>query len=190
VLGIEHGVFETLQGNTATDSLMINAIGPPCQADAVWHACFPALTMIPNYVATGIAAIIVGLAILVWAAAFVQRKRGGLVLIILSIAMMLVGGGFVPILAGIIGGIAGISIHAPLTWWRKRRYGPSRILAKLWPWPLTVLVAWLPGGWILGHFFNQAMMSLIFILFFFIDLGLPILAALVGVAYDAQEKTE
>jgi hypothetical protein len=187
VLGIEHGVFETLQGNSASGSLFINAIGPPCQPEAVWHACFPALTLIPNYAATGIAATIVGLAAVVWAAAFVQRKRGGLVLILLSVSMLLVGGGFVPTFAGIIAGIAGMRIGAPLTRWQARRSGGlSRLLAKLWPWPIVVLLAWLPGGWILGHSFNQALMSLILPLFILVDLGLPVLAVLCGLARDAQ----
>jgi hypothetical protein len=191
LLGIEHGVFETLQGNAATDGLMINAIGPPCQADTVWHACFPALTVIPNYAATGIAAIIAGLAVSIWAAAFVQRKHGALILIALSILMALVGGGFVPTFAGIIAGVAGSRIHAPLNWWRAHRSGGLlRFLARLWPWPLVILAAWLAGGWILGHFFNQVMMNLVFILFLCIDLGLPILAVLAGCAHDIQEIAE
>jgi hypothetical protein len=187
VLGMEHGVFEMLQGNTTPDGLLTHAIGPPCRPEAVWHACYPALTVIPNHEVTGIAAICIGLAVLFWAAACVRRRHGGPVLVLLSLCMLLVGGGFVPAFAGIIAGAAGIRIQAPLTWWRTRGSNrPVHLLAKLWPWPLIVLVAWLPGGWILGRFFNQAMISLGFGLFFLLDLGLPLLTVFSGLAHDVR----
>ena len=132
----------------------------------------------------------VGLAVVAWAAVSVQRKHGGLVLILLSIGMIPVGGGFVPAFAGIIAGIAGTRIGAPLTRWQARRAsGLTRILAALWPWPLIVLLAWLPGGWILGHFVNDALMNLGFALFFFVDLGLPVLAVFSGLARDARRSS-
>jgi hypothetical protein len=82
---------------------MIDAIGPPCQGSS----CFPAMTVIPNFLVTGVVAIIFALIILVWAAAFVQRKNGGVVLILLSIVLLLVGGGFLPPALGIIAGAVG-----------------------------------------------------------------------------------
>jgi hypothetical protein len=48
LIAIQHGIFEILQGSRAPDGLMFNAIGPPCQPEAVWHACFPAMTLIPE----------------------------------------------------------------------------------------------------------------------------------------------
>ena len=44
------------------------------------------------------------------AAAFVQRKNGGLVLILLSIIMLLVGGGVFPLGFGVIAGMIGTRI--------------------------------------------------------------------------------
>jgi hypothetical protein len=186
-LGIEHGVFEVLQGNVAPSGLMmVNAIGPPCQPENVWHACYPALTLVPNYVATGIAASIASLAVLIWATTSVQRKAGGPVLSLLSVAMLLVGGGFVPAFAGIVAGVAGTGIGAPLARWRARgARGGMRFLAGLWPWPLVVLLAWLPGGWILGHFSNQILMDLSLALFLVLDVGLPLLAVFAGLARDS-----
>lgn len=185
LLGMEHGVFETLQGKMAPDGIMINAMGPPCQADTVWHACFPALTLVPNLLVTGILAIIAGLVVLIWAAAFVERKHGGLVLILLSIMMLPVGGGFVAPFIGIIAGVAGTRINAPLTWRRTHLPGGLlRALGRLWPWALIVLVVWFPSAWILGRFFNQAMLELGPVLFSLFDLVLPLLVALTGLAYD------
>jgi hypothetical protein len=185
LLGAAHGAFEALQGNTAPGGIIINAIGAPCQADAVWHACLPALTLIPNFRATGILAIIVGLSVLIWASAFVQQKCSGPILFLLSIVMLLVGGGFVPAYTGIIAGIAGTRVNAPPARWRIHLSDSARsLLAKVWPWALTTFVIWSLGGWVLGHFFNQTMMSLSFILFFFFDLGLPLLAVWTGFARD------
>src|SRR5260370_39616768 len=120
---------------------MIRAMGPPCQANTAWHGCEPAMTIIPTFFVTGVLAIIVSLLVLLWAAAFVQWKHGGLVLILLSIIQLLVGGGFVPVALGIIAGVAATRIHAPFTWWRRPlSVYTQRFLAMLWPWPLIVFV--------------------------------------------------
>ena len=105
LLGIEHGIFEILQGNAVINEILINAIGPNCQPEKVWHACFPALTLLPTFQVTGILAIILGLSVLIWAAGFVHRKHGGLVLMLLSILMIPVGGGFMPAFLGMIAGV-------------------------------------------------------------------------------------
>jgi hypothetical protein len=96
LLGGVHGYFELLQGDIAPGSIGINAIGAPCQGGVVWHACLPAMTLVPNFLVTGVLAIIISLIIVVWAAVFIQRKNGGLILILLSILMLLVGAGFIP----------------------------------------------------------------------------------------------
>jgi len=189
LLGAVHGTFVTLQGYIAPSGIGINAIGAPCQGDAVWHACLPAMTLIPNFLVTGILAIIISLIIVVWAAVFIQRKNSGLILILLSILMLLVGGGFIPAFTGIIAGVAGTRINSSFDFWRTRLSGSTlSFLAKLWPWTLIAFVVWSLGGWILGYFFNQAMIELSFVLFFFCDLGLPLLTALTGFARDIHNR--
>ena len=93
------------------------------------------MTIVPNLLVTGILTIVVSLAVMVWAAAFVQRKHGGRILILLSVGMLLVGGGFAPPLVGILAGWAGTGINSPLRWWRARlSRSLRRLLARLWPW--------------------------------------------------------
>jgi hypothetical protein len=187
LLGILHGYFELLQGNGATNGIGINAVGAPCQGNLVWHACLPAMTIVPNFVITGILAITISWITLVWAALSVQRKNGGLILILLSVLMLLVGAGFVPPFAGIVAGVAGFRIKAPSSIAHISRSGRVlKFLAKLWPWTLIAFVAWSIGGWILGYFYNQIMMSLSFILFFFCNLGLPLLTVVTGIAHDVD----
>ena len=108
IAGIEHGVFEILRGSTQPQSLMIASIGPPCVAEEVWNACEPAMTVIPNFLITGILAVIFGLLVLIWSAKFIHSKRGGLVLILLSIVLIIFGVCLSPPLIGIIGGSAGL----------------------------------------------------------------------------------
>src|SRR6266498_2748870 len=98
--GLEHGIGETLQGNRAPDGMLI--VSWPGSAFFRIVAGEPAMTIVPNMLVTGILAILVSLAFLMWVTMFVQRKHGGLVLILLSLVMLLVGGGFGPPLLGII----------------------------------------------------------------------------------------
>jgi hypothetical protein len=151
--GIEHGIFEVLQGNARPESLMTPSMGPPCAPEKVWNACEPAMTILPNFLATGILAILIGLAMVVWSAAFLERKNGGAVMILLSGALLLFGGGIFPPLIGMTGGVAGTKIHSPVS--GKPAGGMIRFLAKLWPGALVVFVVWILGQWVVGYFFND-----------------------------------
>jgi len=60
LIAFQHGIFESLQGSRAPGGVMFNAIGLPCQPELAWHACFPAMTLIPNLLVTGIVAMVIG----------------------------------------------------------------------------------------------------------------------------------
>ncbi|MBN2004168.1 MAG: hypothetical protein JXA21_12500 [Anaerolineae bacterium] len=184
LLAIQHGIFEILQGRRAPDGLLINAIGPPCRSEAVWHACFPAMTLIPNLLVTGVAAVIVGLALLLWVLFFAQRQRSDLMMGLLALLLLPVGGGFVPVFIGIIAAVAAGCLGSPVrpggTGWH--------IFAALWPWPLVLMALWLPGSWLLGHFCGAAMLSVGGLLFLVFDIGLPLLAALTGYAHSRRMR--
>lgn len=181
LLAIQHGIFKMLQGSRASGGLMFNAIGPPCQPEAIWHACFPAMSLIPNLLVTGIAAVLVGLGMAVWAVAFIGRRHGGHILGALSVLALLVGGGFVPTFIGLVAAITASRQGAPV----KRGGAAWRIIAVLWPWPLVLMALWLPGSWVLGYFFGAAMLSAGGWLFLVFDIGLPVLAAVSGFRRDA-----
>jgi hypothetical protein len=63
------------------------------------------MTVVPNLLLTGILAIVMGIIVTIWAAKFIQHKNGGLILILLSIVMLLVGGGLIPLFFGIAAGM-------------------------------------------------------------------------------------
>jgi len=180
ISGLEHGYFEILQGNTRPVSLMFASMGPPCVAEKVWNACEPAMTILPNFLITGILTIFLGLLIMLWSAVFVQRKNGGGILILLSVILLLVGGGFFPPLIGIVGGVAGTQINKPLN---GKPGSVTRFAANLWPWPLVILVVWLLGQFPIGYFFNDFLQGIIGYGLLLIFVMLP-LSVYTGYAHD------
>jgi len=157
--GLEHGYFEALQGNARPVGLMFPSWGPQqCDPAKIWHACEPAMSLVPNFRFTGILTILLSLFILFWSAVCVQRRNGGWILLALTLALLLVGGGFFPPLIGVVGAVAGMQINKPFP---KSPGGTTRFIAQLWPWPLVILVAWLLGQFPVGAFFNDFLKSIV-----------------------------
>lgn len=129
--GVNHGIFEILQGNTPTDGLVISAIG---QQQRFWVAGHePAFSIIPNFMLTGILSVIVGLAIVIWSIWFLPGKHGRSVYLGLFILSFLVGGGIGQAFFFLPAWAFATRMGKPLTWWRKvlpRSLWP--LLSKLW----------------------------------------------------------
>jgi hypothetical protein len=188
--GLEHGYFEILQGNVRPESLMFPSMGPPCDPAKAWHGCEPAMTVIPSFLVSGVLTVIVSLLLITWAIAFVQRKNGGAVMILLSVALLLCGGGIFPPLFGIIAGLVGTRINKPLV----RQSGQSsggmvRFLAGLWPWPLAIFLVWVIGQFAVGYFFNEFLQKNAYLSLLLIA-GLLPLSVISGYAYDVHAQTE
>jgi hypothetical protein len=154
------------------------------------------MTIIPNFLVTGILAIIFGLLIILWDAVFVQKKNGGVVLLLLSIILLLVGGGFGPITLLITASIAATMIAKPLTWWRSHVSANLRgSLARLWPWSFIGALLWVPFEFTLGQIFgvkndpNPTLTNLNLILSYPL-LGFFILALITGFAHEIQRQID
>lgn len=184
IAGLEHGCFEILQGNIRPEGLMIVSIGPPCVPEEVWNACEPALTIVPNFLVSGILSVMIGLALIVWSLFLIQGKFGGVVLILLSVLLLLFGGGLFPPLIGIIGGIVALSINKPIT--RKSSNPTLRVGARLWPWPLVIFLVWVIGQWVVGYCFNDFLQS---VMGFGVLLILAMLPLSVYTAYARDVQT-
>ena len=190
VAGIEHGYFEVLQGNVRPEGLMISSIGPPCVPELSWNRCEPAMTVIPSMLITGILAIVLGIVVTAWSAFSVQRKHGGLVLILLCIPLLLFGGGMFPPLIGVIAGALGTRIDKPLDPEGSRLSGGLlRFLAVLWPWSLALYVLWVLGQWVIGYFFNDWLLANGTIIIVMV-LGTLLLTVVTAYAHDLQGTTE
>jgi hypothetical protein len=194
--GIVHGLFAMLQGNVTPSSIVINPIGP---AQRFWpEAALHAISIVPNFFITGICGMIVGLLIVIWAGAFLDKKYGIRALLLLSIILLLVGGGFGSAFLGIIASLIATQINKPLLWWRTHlSIDLQNILIKLWPWALIIYLL----------FFLSSVGIAIFgipLLWFFsaettydilLNLGpisdvILLVAILTAFVYDIQRKTD
>ena len=186
--GITHGIGEVLQGNKATENIWIYswAQGPI----ATNMGGEPGLTIVPNFLITGILCLAVSLAVIIWAALFVGKKMGGIILIGLCIAMLLVGGGVGPPFIGILAGITGTGINSRFAWWRSHiPFNFRQFLARLWAWVFGVCagsgVLLVIGSVILVYFFDVNNPNFFTNIFYFTLLAL-IITTLTGVAHDIQ----
>lgn len=194
--GIDHGFFEALQGNVRPDNVMIEAIGP---VQRFWqYGTETALTVIPSFLISGILSIVIGVLVVIWALAFVHRRYGAVILLLLTIALFLVGGGFAPIFLSILASAAATRINRPLAWWRAHLPAKLRsFLARLWPASLVALVVLFAitveiaifGYPLLWLFTAETTFSIQYTLGY-IMVGLMLLSILSGFAQDSQRQSD
>ncbi len=195
ISGINHGFFEILQGNTPTESLVIQAIG---KSQQMWfYGSEEAFTIIPNFLVTGIVTIGVSTLIIIWSIGFVHKNRGPLVLFLLFILLFLVGGGIGQIIFFSVAVAVATRINKPLTWWRKVL--PKRlrgILATFWPLFLVIGSLLFLLGLVIaitGYVPNTSdPEQIINIDWSILGLGLLgfLLAVVAGFAYDIERSSE
>ena len=190
--GLWHGIGEVLQGNVTPDGIAIDSWTEGPIASNMGGE--PGITIIPNLLITGILAIVFSSAVIVWAAAFVHRKNGGLLLILLSVGMLLFGGGVGPPIIGMLAGAAGVGINAPLVWWRKHiPANGRRLLAQLWPWVFGVCAAaavlLVIGSLILVYTLDLDNPDFFVFNFFFVLLFLPV-TIVAGAAFDIRNREQ
>ena len=138
--GLTHGIGEMLQGNTPTGAMWFNSWNRGPIFDSMGGD--PALSIVQNYLITGILTFIVSLITLVWAAANMRRKHAGRILILLAVIMLLVGGGVGSPVICLWAGAAGTAIYGELPKWRKLLDGSfGHGLARSWPLVFSVCLA-------------------------------------------------
>jgi len=133
IIAMIHGLAEVLQGNHPTGGNWLVSIG--------------AFTLIHNYRATGIAALVVGLALLVWTAGWIHTRHGAAVFLGIAVLLFLVGGGVAQVLFFLIAWAVATRIRRPLTWWRDHLPERSRTgLAGIWRKAFGLGYLFLAGG--------------------------------------------
>jgi len=120
ISGMNHGFFEALQGNHPTAGLLINAISAGNSWTRLAQGGEGAFTLVPNFLATGLLALALGLTICVWSIGFAHRSRGSLVLFLLFAGLTAVGGGIGQIVFFCLVCALATQINRPLTRWRAR----------------------------------------------------------------------
>lgn len=138
--GLDHGLFEALQGNAPTPGLVVQSIGP---AQRMWvYGTEDAFTLVPNFLVTGILAMTVGALVIVWSIGFIDRRDGSRVFLLLGTLLFLVGGGVAQVAFVALGWAVSRRIGRPLTWWRSvLPSGAGRRLDGLWLGLLLVALA-------------------------------------------------
>ena len=134
--GIIAGIFEVLQGNNPTGGFVISTIGPEYTMynDFTYYA----VTIVPNFILSGVLAITISSLVMFWSIRYIHRRHGALILLMLSVAQMLVGGGWV-IDLGFMASILATMIGKPLDWWSRNL--PDRIITMLVRlFPLSIIV--------------------------------------------------
>jgi hypothetical protein len=165
--GIEHGTGEVLQGSVAPVGIMF-----PSWPDSAFFRSLngePAISLVPNLLVTGILAIGFSLIFAVWSIGFAERKHRGWILALLSVVLLLTGGGVFPPVFGMLIAAAASRIHSASRERLTHAPGGIRpILGKLWPWFFGAsLISWLsmvPGIPALNYFFGVHEPALILIL--------------------------
>lgn len=131
VSGLHHGFFEVLQGNTPTPGIMIASIGPE---HVRWeHGTDGAMTLIPNFLATGLASMAVSAAIIAWCLFGLRRRTGPAVFLLLFVLLTLVGGGIGHVVFFAATWAYATRIRSPLTrWGRVLPLSVRAPLARAW----------------------------------------------------------
>ena len=182
---LEHGYFEILQGNVRPPGLMFPSWGEAvCDPVRMWHACEPAMSILPSFLLSGILTILLSLGLMVWAVWFIQRRHAGWVQMALAVLLLLFGGGFFPPIIAFVGGLAGIRINRPLN---RKPDGLIRFTARLWPWPLVIFLVWTVGQFPFGYFFNDLLKS-IMLFGVLVILGSLVLSVYSAYAHDAVSQ--
>lgn len=139
--GLIAGVFEILQGNVATEGFVISTIGPSSNAWQTYTlseimATYSAVSIIPNFLLTGVLALVVSVAIILWGIKYVGLRWWIPIFLLLSLVQLLVGGSFVMDLA-LITALVASRIGRPSKWLRRRFSLRTKTgIAASWPYAL------------------------------------------------------
>jgi hypothetical protein len=139
---IDHGLLECMQGYHPTPGLIVNALGPGYQWTA-WHeGGEAAITLLPNFLLTGIVASLHGMLMIIWSVRCIHGHYGPFVFLTLGVASFLTGGGVAQIVLIILTWALATRIRTSLAFWRlliPQVAWPA--LGRVWPWSLAVSIA-------------------------------------------------
>jgi hypothetical protein len=190
---LNHGLFEVLQGNTPANGFFIEAIG---ESHRFWtHGTEGAVTIIPNFLVTGICAILVSVAVILWSVRYIQVRHGATVFLSLLVLLTFVGGGIGHVILFLPTWAYPTGINKSLDWWD--RILPARLrksLSSLWIYSLVATsVSWLVVmqlgifGCFPGQTNPDTILSIVFV-FVFATVILANLTLICAFARDIQER--
>ena len=101
-----HGYYEVLLGNNNPNGVFFDAItGNLLSKQFSGWPGWPAFSIIPNFLITGLLVFTIDGLFLIWLVFFHNNQRWGAVIILFSILLCIFGGGFKPPFFGIVSGV-------------------------------------------------------------------------------------
>ena len=189
IMGIEHGIGEVLEGYRPTDSVFI--LSWPDTPFFEIMSGEPAMTIIPNYLVTGLLAIFFSCVFLVVLLKPNPDRKAIIVLFALLIFMLLAGGGFGPPILGVIAVLIALKRNSPHKTWSKLPSKVHSVLSMLWPWSFGLcLIGWLmlfPGAALIA-FFTGMDSALLMIIPIIIAFGFIPITLLLGFSRDILKR--
>lgn len=186
----EHGVGELQQGSVRPEGVMF----PSWPTSPFFRILGgePAMSLVPNMLVTGILTCLVALALFAVVLRFADHRHAGLTIVAISVALLLVGGGFGPPVLGVIVGLAATRAHSPHRW-AVRAPRLRAALASAWPWAIGGgIAAWLllvPGIPLLSLGLGVESAALVGIAFIG-SMSLLALSIVTGYARDALGRSD
>lgn len=192
IMGIEHGIGEVLEGNRPTDGVFI--LSWPDSAFFEIMSGEPALTIVPNFLITGVLAIFFSSLFLIVVVKSNLDGKSISLLFALLFFMLLTGGGFGPPILGTIAVLIALKSKSTLKLWSKLPVKIHSGLSRLWPWSFGLcLLGWLmlfPGASLIVFFtgVDNALLMIVPILVAFVFIPITLV---LGFSRDILErKTE
>jgi hypothetical protein len=139
---MDHGLLECLQGARPTPGLIVNALGAGYSWTVWKQGGEGALTLLPNFLLTGIIATLIGVLMIVWSLRFLHRRHGPTVFLLLGVASFLTGGGVAQIVPFTLTWAVATRIRGSLEFWRWLLPAEARpALSRIWPWTIAASTA-------------------------------------------------
>ncbi|MBM3897718.1 MAG: hypothetical protein FJ358_04255 [Thaumarchaeota archaeon] len=112
VLGAYHGYGEILQDNDTPKGIVINAFSRTACPPAGNANCFPAMTILPTtFLVFGTITAIVATLMLIFTILVIAGKNVGYILLVSSVVLLLVGGGFLPPILGTVSALISLRVN-------------------------------------------------------------------------------
>lgn len=190
---LNHGIFEIFQGYIPTNGFYIEAIG---EKHRFWlYGTEGAFTLIHNFLITGISAVLVGMAIIVWSIKYIHIKRGSSVFLALLILLTLVGGGIGHIILYLPTWAFATRIDKSLDWWKRVLSSQvRRKLAAIWIYLLiTTVISWLIVmelgifGYFPGQNHPDTILNIVYI-FLFLTIILASITFICAISADIEQR--
>jgi hypothetical protein len=161
--GLEHGIGEIFQGNIQPENIVFGSwAGNPAFSRLAYE---PAMSLLPNMLVSGWITVILSIIFIYWSFRFRQHKSYGMGFVLLSIALLLTGGGFGPPLLGMILGLfilcsnkkKQVTANGPIKIWIAAHWQVLfSITLGLWLFlfPVIPILTWL------FHYLNEMMVAI------------------------------